>query len=34
VMVTDAALKTLHAKVGDELEVLKDSDVMAARYLH
>jgi molybdopterin-binding protein len=34
VMVTDAALKTLHAEVGDELEVLKDSDVMAARNLH
>ena len=34
VMVTDAALKELDAKVGDELEVLKTTGVMAARDLH
>jgi len=33
-MVTDEALKELDAKVGDELEVLKDSGVTAAEYLH
>jgi molybdopterin-binding protein len=33
VMVTAAALKELDAKVGDELEVLKDTGVMAARDL-
>jgi molybdopterin-binding protein len=34
-IVTDAALKKLDAKVGDELEVLKTTGVMeAARYLH
>jgi molybdopterin-binding protein len=34
VMVTAAALKKLDAKVGDELEVFKDTGVMAARDLH
>ena len=34
VMVNDAALKELDAKVGDELEVLKDPGVLAARDLH
>lgn len=34
VMVTDAALSALDAKVGDELEVLKDTGVMAARTWH
>jgi molybdopterin-binding protein len=33
VMVTAAALKELDPKVGDELEVLKDTGVMAARDL-
>ena len=33
-MVTDAALKELDAKVGDELEVIKTAGVMAARDLH
>jgi molybdopterin-binding protein len=33
-VVTGEALKELDPKVGDELEVLKDSGVTAARYLH
>jgi molybdopterin-binding protein len=33
-VVTGEALKELDPKVGDELEVLKDSSVTAARYLH
>ena len=33
-IVTDAALKELDAKVGDELEVLKTAGVMTARDLH
>lgn len=34
VVVTGAVLKELDAKVGDELEVLKDTGVTAARTLH
>ena len=33
-VVTGEALKELDPKVGDELEVLKDSGVTADRYLH
>ncbi|MHB8067780.1 MAG: TOBE domain-containing protein [Desulfobaccales bacterium] len=33
-MVTDAALKELDAKVGDELEVLKGPGAMAPRNFH
>ena len=33
-VVTGEALKELDPKVGDELEVLKDSGVTAAGYLH
>lgn len=33
-IVTDAALKELDAKVGDELEVLKTTGITAARDLH
>lgn len=34
VIVTDAALKELGAKVGEELEVLTTTGIMAARNLH
>ena len=33
-IVTDAALKELDAQVGDELEVLKTTGIMATRNLH
>jgi molybdopterin-binding protein len=34
VVVTDAALKELDAKVGDELEFIKETCAIAARDLH
>ena len=33
-IVTDAALKALDARVGDELELTKDTGIMDAGYLH